>query len=468
VSKKVIINPVTRANNRGHVEVTIEGGKVVDCRSGALFFRGFEIMLSGRDPRDAPYFTERICGICSVAHATAAAFALEDLVGVRPPRNGNVLRNIIFGADTLQNHLRQFYLLGLPDYVSGPDTAPFAPRYRRGYRLPPEVNRRMFEHYYEAANIARLAHEILAVLGGKAPFQHAILAGGATVPPDGAVLLDLRAKLSIITRFIKGKMIPDAQTIAEAYPEYYELGKRPLRFLVYGSFPVDPERKHFYFPGGAVEENGMQDIEPAFITEHLRYAYYEAEAHSRTSAVNGAKPQPGKPGAYSWIKAPRYRGKAFEGGPLARLWVGGKYRRGVSAMDRLMARVLETEILCGLMRQWLEELEPDEPIFNAFDLPNTGEGLGLTDSMRGPLLHYISLKGGRISRYHIITPSAWNFSPRDDEEQPGPVEEALTGTPIADHREPVEVGRIIRSFDPCYACATHIIVGGKRIREFII
>ncbi|MGQ9511880.1 nickel-dependent hydrogenase large subunit [Thermodesulfitimonas sp.] len=110
------------------------------------------------------------------------------------------------------------------------------------------------------------------------------------------------------------------------------------------------------------------------------------------------------------------------------------------------------------MAQWIEELERRRPVFTPYEIPRAGEGLGLTDAMRGPLLHYIRVEGRRLSRYEIITPSAWNFSPRDNEGRPGPVEEALIGTPVADPTEPVEIGRIISSFDPRYACATHIIV----------
>ncbi|MEW6448566.1 MAG: nickel-dependent hydrogenase large subunit [Bacillota bacterium] len=458
--RQIVINPVTRANNRGHVEIVTEDARVVDARCSALFFRGFELMLRGRDPRDTAYFTERICGICATAHAVAAAFALEELTGTRPPENGNLLRNLIFAADILQNHLRHFYLLSLPDWVRGPDRPPFTPRYRKDYRLSGETNDRIMRHYYEAVTISRVAHEMVAALGGKAPFPHGILAGGATVPPDGAVLLDLKAKLNLITGFVKERMVPDAQTIAEAYPEYYELGKRPLRFLSHGFFPVDPERKRFYIPGGVVEETAARDVEPALIAEHMRHAYFEDSGGPQPPDAAVTGPEPGKPGAYSWIKAPRYDGKPFEGGPLARLWIAGRYRRGVSVLDRLMARVMETEILCGLMKEWLEELEPDKPIFTPFTVPKAGEGLGLTDSMRGPLLHYLRVEGSRISRYEIITPSAWNFSPRDDSGHPGPVEEALLGTPVADPAEPVEIGRIVRSFDPCYACATHIIQKG--------
>lgn len=465
--KELVINPVTRANNQGQIEVTLENGTVVDCRSGCFFFRGFEIMLRGRDPRDAPYFTERICGICSTAHAMAAALALEDLAGVRPPKNGNILRNLIFAADILQNHIKHFYLFVLPDYVAGPDKSPFAPRYKGGYRLSPQVNARLIQHYFEAADISRVAHEMLTVLGGKAPFTHGVLAGGATVPPDSAVILDLRARLQRIKEFVREKMLPDAQTIADAYPEYYELGNRPLRLLNYDFLPVDPERNRFLFPGKVVEETGVREVNTASITEHLRHAYFAEQGGPLPPETRQPQPQPGKSGAYSWIKAPRYEGKAFEGGPLARLWITGHYRRGVSAMDRIMARVMETDVFCNLTEEWLEELEPDQPIFTPFEVPKEGEGLGLTGAMRGPLLHYMRVERGRLSYYDIITPSAWHFSPRDEKGQPGPVEEALIGTPIENADKPVEIGRIIRSFDPCYACATHVIIGNKKLHQFI-
>jgi hydrogenase large subunit len=458
VTEKVVVGPITRANNEGHIELRVEGGKVVDCRSSALFFRGFEMMLEGRDPRDAPYFTERICGICSSAHATAAAFALENLAGVVPPKNGNLLRNLIFGADILQNHVRHFYMLALPDYVRGPERPPFVPRYKHGYRLTPEVEGRFITHYFEAVNISRIAHELVTTLGGKAPFPHGIVAGGATVPPDAAVILDLRAKLSVIARFIKEKMTPDAQIIAESYPEYFRLGRRPQRLLVIGAFPKEPERKTFHWPGGVVENGTMANFKIDPVTEHVRHSYFEDRPGTEPLDAPVPKPRPVKPGAYTWTMAPRYQGKAFEVGPLARLWVLGRYRRGVSAMDRLIARVTECGHLCELMRQWIDELAPDEPVFTRFETPEEGEAYGLTGAMRGALLHYLRLEKGRISRYRIITPSAWNFSPRDDAGRPGPVEEALLGTPIADPKEPIEVGRIVRSFDPCYSCATHIIV----------
>ncbi|MGQ9498467.1 MAG: nickel-dependent hydrogenase large subunit [Desulfotomaculales bacterium] len=465
---EVVINPVTRANNQGQIEIRLEKGKVVDCRSSCLFFRAFKIMLQGRDLRDTPYLTERICGICSTAHATAAAFAVEDLAGVKPPKNGNILRNILFAADTVQNHVKHFYLFVVPDYAAGPDRPPFAPRYRNDYRLPPEVNERMIRHYFEAVDISRVAHEILSVLGGKAPFTHGILPGGGTVPPNGAVIMDLSARVQKIKEFVQNRMIPDAHTIAEGYPEYFELENRPLRLLNFGFLPVDPERKHYHFPGKVVEETGTRELSVASIIEDLRHAYFAEGGEPGQPGTRQTEAQPDKPGAYSWCRAPRYNGKAFEGGSLARLWITGHYRRGISAMDRIIARVLETDILCGLIEKWLDELEPGEPIFTPFEVPQEGEGFGLTGAMRGPLLHYMRIKGGRISRYDIITPSAWNFSPRDKKGEPGSVEEALIGTPVKDPEQPIEVGRIVRSFDPCYACATHLIAGNKRLLRFIV
>lgn len=466
VRKQVLVSPITRANNCGHVAIILADGKVTECQVSALFFRNFEVLLKGRDPRDAPYLTQRICGICSAAHATAAAYALEDLAGVRPPKNGHLIRNLILAADTLQNHIRHFYLLVLPDYVRGLANFPPGSGYQRDYRLPPEVETCLADHYFEAVGIARTAHEIVAALGGKAPHNHGILPGGATVTLASTLLAEVKTRLGLLSRFIKKKMLSDAEAIGSAYPEYFTYGSRPQLLLSYGFFPEDPERKSFHFPGGAVEAGHVRPVEPTAIAEHLHHTYFAPAApQSPTSALT--VPQPGKPEAYSWIKAPRYAGKAFEGGPLARLWIAGRYQRGVSTLDRILARVKEAALLCDLMEEWLGKIKLGGPLSTPYEVPREGEGLGLTDAMRGPLLHYLRVEGKRLSHYEIITPSAWNFSPRDDAEKPGPVEEALLGTPVANPEEPVEIGRIIRSFDPCFACATHILEDIKKLTQSV-
>ncbi|MGQ9511879.1 nickel-dependent hydrogenase large subunit [Thermodesulfitimonas sp.] len=170
-----------------------------------------------------------------------------------------------------------------------------------------------------------------------------MLAGGASVSPDGALILNLKAKLDRLGQFVAAKMLPDAETLAAAYQDYFERGQRPLRLLTFGMYPVNPERTHCHFPSGVVEdENGAQAVDTNAVVEHLRHAYFETAAPEAPGRA-ATRPQPDKPGAYFWIKAPRYAGKAFEGGPLARLWATGCYRRGVSVLDRLLAHAKETE-----------------------------------------------------------------------------------------------------------------------------
>lgn len=461
--KKITINPVTRSNSPFVVEVMVSAGQVVEAKCSVQFFRGFELILRGRDPRDASYLTERVCGICSSAHGTAAAYALEDAAGARPPRNGNILRNLIFGADLLQNHIRHFYLLSLPDYVQGPGMPPFVPAYQKGYRLSGKAGEAMLENYYMAFEMARLAHEMVAVLGAKAPFPHSILAGGSTVAPTADVIMDFKYKLKKINDFVNNRMLPDAQTLAGVYADYYEIGARSANMLEFGLFPRDEHDRDRYFPPGMVLDGQVHKVDPQAIREDLSHAWY-VDRPDQGETV----PDREKEGAYSWVKAPRYNGRAMEGGPLARLWLSGDYRRGVSVMDRIMARVLETRMVGRLMEQWLEELRPGEPVFIPLKIPQETEGLGLTGAMRGPLLHWVRIEKGRIARYQIITPTAWNMSPRDAGGQPGPMEEALLGTPVADENEPVEIGRVVRSFDPCSACATHVIVPGSPVRRLII
>ncbi|MBO8128522.1 MAG: nickel-dependent hydrogenase large subunit [Peptococcaceae bacterium] len=466
--KKIIINPVTRSNSPFVVEVTVSEGKVVDTKCSCQFFRGFELILQNRDPRDACYLTERVCGICSSAHGMAAAFALENAAGVRPPYNGNILRNLILGADLLQNHIRHFYFLSLSDYVKGPDLPPFVPSYKKDFRLSKKANEAMLQNYYEALEIGRLAHELMALLGAKAPFPHSILAGGSTVAPTVDVIIDFYYKLKKINDFIQNKMIPDVHTLAETYADYFEIGNRNANMLDFGLFPKDEHDRERYFPAGLALEGRVQEVDLKPIKEDLSYSWYADKGVPQDPYTEETVPDREKDGAYSWVKAPRYNGKAVEGGPLARSWIRGDYRRGVSVMDRIMARVLETELVGRLMEGWLEELRPGEPVFKPFAIPQEAEGAGLTGAMRGPLGHWLRIEKGKIAHYQIITPTAWNMSPQDATGQPGPMEEALLGTPVADANEPVEISRLVRSFDPCSACATHIIIPGAPVREFII
>jgi hydrogenase large subunit len=137
------------------------------------------------------------------------------------------------------------------------------------------------------------------------------------------------------------------------------------------------------------------------------------------------------------------------------MWVNGDYRNGVSAMDRLVARALETKKVADAMDGWLNELVVSAPVYNQRSVPVSASGVGLTEAPRGALAHWIQITGSKIARYQVVTPTSWNASPKDDFEQKGPIEQALIGTPVADASQPIEVLRIVHSFDPCLACTVH-------------
>jgi hydrogenase large subunit len=170
-----------------------------------------------------------------------------------------------------------------------------------------------------------------------------------------------------------------------------------------------------------------------------------------------------KKGAYSWIKAPRYQNIPFETGPLARQWLCGEYRNGISAMDRTVARVLEAVKICKVLKILLDNVIPDVSGQSIYQIPETASGEGLIDTTRGALGHWMKIDNKVISSYQVITPSTWNLSTRSGTVK-GTAEQALIGTTIQNEANPVELGRIIRSFDPCVSCATHVYSDGKHLK----
>ena len=128
-----------------------------------------------------------------------------------------------------------------------------------------------------------------------------------------------------------------------------------------------------------------------------------------------------------------------------------------SILGRHLARALVAKLIADSMVDWLLELKPNEPTYVSYELPQEATGMGLTEAARGALGHWIEIKEGKIANYQVITPTSWNASPIDDRGQPGPIEQAITGTKIKDEANPFEIVRIVRSFDPCLACAVHLI-----------
>ena len=450
---KVSISPVTRANSVGSVTAWVVNGKIVEAYSESSIFRGFEIMLEGRDPLDAPYFTQRICGICSSMHGLASCLALENLARVEIPPNAIRLRNIIVGLDLLQNHLRHFYMLLLWDWVKPPPGPLFQGAYTRDFRLSEEDTAALHEHYWQGVDNARIAHEALTILGGKTPHNHGLVPGGVSFFPQGNQLQELHKKIETLARFIDNVYIPDVELLQRSYPEYESLGGRLESYLSFGLFPL-ADSEGFHMSPGVMLKGKRKQLDLTLISESIAFSYFRGQGGSPMEEKT--LPDMSNPDAYSFVKSPRYLGEPCEGGPLARRVLNQMETGKNASLPRIFSRAKEARQAVQLIGQWIEHLKPGEAFYEPFQVPS-GSGLGAVDAMRGPLAHWIAVKKGRIEHFQIITPSAWNFSPRDENGHRGPVEEALLDTPVEDISQPVEIGRVLRSFDPCYACSAHVI-----------
>ena len=270
------------------IDVNIENHQVVDAYSSGIFFRGIEKILQGRDPRDAVYLTQRICGICSTAHGMASSLTLEDAFKIKPPRNGIIVRNLIFGADLLQNHIRQFYFLTIPDFVRGPDRPPFVPRYEVDYRLSQAESEKIYENYMESIQMSRMAHDMVTIFGGKIPHNHGILPGGATVAPTGDNIRMFLSMLLKVQSFIENKMMADLEKIATAYDDYYKIGIGTGNLMAFGMFPHPDKKDEFYFEPGVIIGGKREKLDAKAITEHVKYSWYKDSPPLHPEKENGA------------------------------------------------------------------------------------------------------------------------------------------------------------------------------------
>ncbi len=457
MGSKITINPITRISGFLEIEVELEQNQIIDAKSSGMLFRGFEKMLKGRPPLDAIYFTERICGICSTAHSFASTLALEDVLNISTNENHKVIRDYMHGCEFVQNHLRHFYQYTMPDFVRIPDISPIYANTHNDYRLPEELNKELSKHYMESLEYSRLAHEMLAELGGKAPHTHGIFVGGVTVNLDSAKWIKIKSILAKIKEFVTARMIPDVYTIAQYYPDYFNNGFGYTNLLSYGVFDSYEEKELFYIAPQVMLNGERQEFNSEQITENIRRAWYEARKIEQRPTEPTIEENRQKEDAYSWIKAPRYEGYPMEVGPLARMLLSDNYRGGISTMDRTIARVLEINKIVGIMEGLLEKMQLQSSQQGKYELPKLVQGKGLIDTTRGALGHWILIGDQEIQNYEIITPSSWNLSPEDSMGFKGVVEEALIGTQINDLANPVEIGRIVRSYDPCVSCATHVI-----------
>ncbi len=422
-------------------------------------------MVLGRSALDLPYFTERICGICSSAHALTASLALEQALGIAVPPNGQLLRNLNFAADVLQNHISHFYLLAAPDYFRGPDIAPFLPHQEGEYRLSENEETQFAEHYFHSFDICRYTHAAFTILGGKAPHGHGIVPGGSTADISYERISSYKSYLNKVNDFIENIMIPDIELLFQRYPEMIDEGEGPGNYLSFGGFfsPIEGG----IFSQGVVIQGKSEAFDEKLITEEVTTAWYKQHP-ALYPANENTEPDRSQAKGYSWVKAPRYRGYPMEMGPLARAIIAGDKVPGRGALSRLWARTHEAKKIASLCFQWLEQLNPGAPALSTKISSESGVGVGLHEVMRGSLGHWVAVEDMRITHCQIVTPSAWNFSSRDSSGNRSACESALLNTKYdAKDQDFQKIGAVIRSFDPCFSCTVHLIENDN-LREFAV
>jgi len=517
--KRIVIDPVTRIEGHLKIEVEVENGKVKDAWSSGTMARGFEKLLRGKDPRDAPFVTSRFCGVCFSVHQLTSARALDKAFGARVPWGGTLLRNLAMGAEYIYDHVLHFYHLSALDYidimaianytgkdkgllsvkdkivglVKARDTYPLTPRYKPDEFCvrDPDVVISAVKHYIDALSMNAKARNMGAIFGGRTPHYQSIVVGGFTQYPDINMVAKFRSMLDEQAKFVNEVYIPDV--LAFGTGPLFPLAKMGLggghhNYLSYGALEKDPEGTDLVFPPGIIIEFGpnngkVHPVDQAKITESVKHAWYKEEKPQHP--YNGAQEfDLDRTGAYSFVKAPRYDGLPIEVGPLARMLVAkdqtllGLVKQGAKpgAVARHAARAIETKLVVDACSKWCDDLleAMTKPGFKIHDTdhwepPAVGMGAGFYEAPRGALGHWVRIKDQLIDNYQAVVPSTWNASPRDEKGVRGPYEEALIGVPVPDTDNPINVVRVIRSFDPCLACAIHLIdPKTNEIRKFIV
>jgi len=327
----IVVDPVTRIEGHLRVEAEVDGGAVKDAWSSSTMFRGIELILRGRDPRDAWAFTQRICGVCTTVHAIASIRAVEKAINAVPPPNARLLRNLIIAAQCVQDHVIHFYHLHALDWVDvtvalSADPAktatlaqsisdwplssanyfsgvqgrlktfvqrgqlgPFANAYwgHPAYRLPPEANLMAVAHYLEALDWQRRFIRIHAILGGKNPHLQSFLVGGMATPVDidsqNALNADTIAALDKLVAegrdFVSRVYIPDVLAIASFYKDWASIGGGVGNYLAYGEYPEDDgQNPQLFLPTGVIRNRELAKVEPvdqAKITEQVAHSWYD-------------------------------------------------------------------------------------------------------------------------------------------------------------------------------------------------
>ncbi|MDD3769211.1 MAG: nickel-dependent hydrogenase large subunit [Sulfuricurvum sp.] len=398
----------------------------------------------------------------------------------------------------------------LTKFVKQGRLGPFAKGYwgNKHYKLTPEQNLVAVSHYLEALDLQRDAAKMQAIFGGKNPHPQSIVVGGVTCVQDiqNPARIALFKNLLLKFRdFIKRAYLPDVYMAGTMYADEAldGTGGGLKNYLSYGDFRLDDTefyKSALLFPSGIVVGGDISKVIPldqGKIAEDVTHSWYEGakplhpyDGQTIPYYTGFGKKEGGiayldTEKKYSWIKSPIYDDTRMEVGPLARMVVGvaakderitkyvtnfltrGKLPISVlfSTVGRTAARAIETELMADVMVEWTDELAAnvaagDLSTWTEFDfnaVSKSAKGYGMAEAPRGALGHWVRIEEGKVANYQAIVPSTWNAGPRDYKGRMGAYESSLIGTKVADPEQPLEILRTIHSFDPCIACAVHLV-----------
>ncbi len=554
-NKRVIVDPITRIEGHLRIEVEVDENNVIQkAYSSSTLWRGLETIVKNRDPRDAGFLMQRICGVCTYSHYRAGIEAVEDALDIVPPINAKLTRSLMNQALFMHDHVVHFYHLHGLDWVdvvsalkADPAKAskeafkytkypiatgendlrlvqdkvqsfvdkgalgPFANAYwgHGTFKLTPEQNLIALSHYLKALEVQRTAAQLMAMFGGKQPHPQSLTVGGVTCVMD---LLDpsrmgeYLTKYKEVANFIEHAYYADIVMAGAAYAKEPSVTSQAgtMNFMSYKEMQLN--RNDFLFDTGIIMNGDLSKVHPInedLITEEATHSWYAdneplhpydgktnpnytgfkdrmtidghgKEAHSKSLDEKGK---------YSWIKSPRYDGKAMEVGPLSAVLVS--YASGnkkivkvvdeflaqtglpvdalFTTLGRTAARALQTKAIVdnGLetFNTLIENLKVDQETCATYKIDKNKEYKGrfIGDVPRGMLSHWIRIKNGVVENYQAVVPSTWNAGPIDSTGLQGPYESNLVGMKVQDISQPLEIIRVIHSFDPCIACAVHVM-----------
>lgn len=553
MSTRISIDPVTRIEGHLRIDCEIDNGKVSKAWASGQMWRGIELILKDRDPREAWIYTQRICGVCTTVHAIASVRAVENALNLEVPLNAQYIRNILMAAHAIQDHIVHFYHLSALDWVDVTSALKADPKktaslaqgisswhlnsaqefsqtqarlkgfvdsgqlgiFANGYwghpamKLSPEANLMAATHYLQALELQRTASMIVSILGGKTPHIQNLAVGGVANPintdsPSTLTVERLYYVKTLIDElgdFINNVYFTDVCAIGAYYKEWTRYGAGVTNYLSMPEYPLDTKGTVFALPGGYITDGDIGTFHPitGFNDDYIKNGVQESVKHAWYDGSESRHPWHGETvprytdfqdaGKYSWVKAPTFNNEPAQVGPLANvlcMYAAGhqptrKYtdkalttisglagdRISINALHstigRHAARAIRAAVLHEtLVKQWQNLIDNiatgDTKIFNKPEFPS-GEvkGVGLHEAPRGLLSHWVIINKGKIKNYQAVVPSTWNSGPRNANDVPGPYEAALVGTPVADPEKPLEVLRTVHSFDPCLACAIHLV-----------